>query len=82
MAVPSVLVPLVNVTVPVGIAVPLAGFTVAESCVEAVCAMEAGLAVSDVVVLTLETTPVQFVINFPRSADPSPVTWSYPLPAL
>jgi hypothetical protein len=50
--VPSVVFPSANVTLSVGTAVPLAGFTVAVSCVVAVDAMLAGFAVTDVVVET------------------------------
>jgi hypothetical protein len=51
-AVPSVVFPSPNVTLPAGTAVPLAGFTMAVSCVVAVDAMLAGFAVTDIVVET------------------------------
>lgn len=51
-AVPKVTVPAVNVTDPVGTAVPEAGFTVAVTCVLALDAMLVGLAATVVVVAT------------------------------
>ncbi|HUD98246.1 MAG TPA: hypothetical protein VMR62_01640 [Bryobacteraceae bacterium] len=57
-AVPSVELPAENVTLPVGTALPLAGFTVTDSWVDAVDAMFAGLAVTDVVVLTADAVTV------------------------
>jgi hypothetical protein len=51
-AVPRMVFPTANVMFPVGAALPLAGFTVATSWVVAVEAILAGVAVTDVVVLT------------------------------
>ena len=50
-AVPSVVLPVEKVTLPVGAALPLAGFTVASSWVAAVDGSIEGFAVTDVVVL-------------------------------
>jgi hypothetical protein len=44
--------PAAKSTLPVGAAAPLAGFTVTLNTVEALCAMPAGLAVTETVVLT------------------------------
>ena len=74
---PRLVAPSENVTLPVGWAVPLAALTVAVSCVDPVDAMVAGLAATDVVVLTngevtvtvvepleLEFAPVWFTAPF------------------
>ena len=55
-AMPSVSVPLVNVTVPVGIDVPATGLTVAEIATEAPAIPGVGVAVSVVVVCVCVTT--------------------------
>jgi len=51
-AVPSAVLPIVNVTLPAGEAVPAEGFTVAINWVEAVAVMLTGLAANVVVVAT------------------------------
>lgn len=60
-AVPNDAVPAVKVTVPLGAVVPLAGFTVAVICVEAVDAMLTGLAARVVVVATAGVVTVTVV---------------------
>jgi hypothetical protein len=49
---PSVVLPLVKVTIPDGAAVPVAAFTDAVTTVAPLCAIAAGLAVTDVAVFT------------------------------
>jgi hypothetical protein len=60
-AVPREAVPAVNVTLPVGAVLPLAGFTVAVNCVVAVDAMVRGLAASVVAVATAGAVTVTVV---------------------
>ncbi len=80
--VPSVLLPIENVTVPVGEVVPVAGFTVAVKVVLAERPMLVGLALKVMVVLMLDGTLVHPVTRLFASTEPSPVTSSYPGPAL
>jgi hypothetical protein len=79
---PSVVAPDVNVTVPVGVVVPDAGFTVAVSKVELFCANVVGFAETVVEVPVLDDTePDHPVASAFTSSVPSPVTMSYPAPA-
>ncbi len=61
-ALPSVVPARLNVAVPAGAFVPLAAFTVAVSTVLAVVAIEAGFAVSVVVVVKAEPVTVTTVV--------------------
>ena len=58
---PSVVLLVEKITLPVGAAVPLAGFTVTDNWVVAVVAMLTGFAVTDVVVPTADPVTVTAV---------------------
>ena len=75
-AVPSVLLPIENVTVPVGAVVPVAGFTVAVSVVLAVLPMLAGFALIVMAVPMLDVKLDHCVTRLLASTEPSPVTSS------
>src|SRR5579884_841501 len=75
-AVPSVLPAAVNVTLPVGAAVPVTPATVAVNCVDTLAAKEEGLAVTVVVVPTAVEAAFHFAARLFASRDPSPVARS------
>jgi hypothetical protein len=76
-AVPS----MVKVTVPVGAVVPELGATVAVNVTLAPTAGLAGEAATVVVDPSLVATVLNAVAKLLTSNDPSPVAWSYPVPA-
>jgi hypothetical protein len=76
-AVPS----MVKVTVPVGAVVPELGATVAVMVTVAPTAGEAGAAAMVVIDPSLGLIAENAVARLLTSNDPSPVAWSYPVPA-
>jgi hypothetical protein len=71
----------VKVTVPVGAVVPELGATVAVIVTVTPTAGLAGEATTVVVDPSLVATELNAVANLLTSNDPSPVAWSYPVPA-
>jgi hypothetical protein len=76
-AVPSI----VNVTVPVGAAVPVLWVTVAVSVTVTPVAGLEGEAATVVVVPALAATEVNAVARLDAFTEPNPVAWSYPVSA-